>query len=398
MRHLIVAIFILFAFQANSQSTDKYKAADIIALNAPDSCQATVEALGKYFSAAFKDQSLRARAIFTWTAMKISYDVANMGKAIEPLPIDELVDKTFRTRIAVCQGYASVFKTLCDICGIKAYIVNGYTRQNGHINDISHAWVIALIDSSYVGFDPTWGGGYLNNGRFVKQFNEQYFMIKPEVLIKDHMPFDPMWECLNYPIGNLDFNFGKTVPSAPVDYFSYADSIDVYQNLEPKVQCQRALLRLEAAGQINNQIRDWAAYLRECIENEQLNTAATKKNGYVVLFNDAVASYNNCIYAFNQYVEYWNRQFTPSKSDASIAAMLQVCYDYLDSCNKTLALVVAGDPDMKQSTDQLKLAIDVARDNMDKQKVFLKIYFNTDAVSRPNLFKHYNAAGFPKTK
>ena len=64
----------------------------------------------------------------------------------------------------------------------------------------------------------------------------------------------------------------------------------------------------------------------------------------------------------------------------------------------TLAAVVAGDPDMKQSTDQLKVAIDVAQENLDKQKVFLKIYFNTDPQSRPLLFKKYNKSGLPVLK
>jgi len=139
-------------------------------------------------------------------------------------------------------------------------------------------------------------------------------------------------------------------------------------------------------------------FLRDCISNEKLNAVAAVKNKYVKQFNDAVASYNNCIYAFNQYVDYWNRQFTPAKPDPVIVDMLNLCYSYLDSCKTSLAVVVAGDPDMKQSTDQLQLAIDVAKENMDKQKVFLKIYFNTDPTSRPMLFKNYNGAGFPTKK
>jgi len=398
MKNLMVALFTLCFVQLQAQVGNEFKAADIIALNAPDSCQASVGALGRYFSSSFKSPAFRARAIFTWTAMNISYDISNKGKVTAATPYNELVDKTMETRKAICQGYASVFKALCDACGISAYIVQGYTRQNGHINDLSHAWIMAVIDSSYYGFDPTWGAGYMNKGNYQRYYNDQFFMIKPGILIQDHMPFDPIWECLSAPINNLDFNSGKTEPSTSTPLFAYADSIRAYNTLDPKDQCSASLRRLESAGVINSLLMEWSNYLRNCISNEKLNAVAAVKNKYVKQFNDAVASYNNCIYAFNQYVDYWNRQFTPSKPEPVIVDMLNLCYSYLDSCKTSLEQVVAGDPDMKPSTDQLQLAMDVAHDNLNKQKVFLKVYFNTDPQSRPLLFRNYNGAGFPTKK
>ena len=398
MRNLLAALFIVCLVPLHAQVVNDFKAADIIALNAPDSCQASVDALGRYFSRAFKSQAFRAREIFTWTAMNISYDVASKGKGYSAIPFNELVDKTMQTRKSICQGYASVFKALCDACGIRAYVVQGYTRKDGIINELSHAWIIAIIDSSYYGFDPTWGAGYMNNGHYMRYYNDQFFMIRPEILIRDHMPFDPMWECLSYPINNPDFNSGKTIPSGGTPLFAYADSIRVYNTLDQKDQCSASLRRLESAGVINSLLMEWADFLRNCISNEQLNAVAVVKNKYVKQFNDAVISYNNCIYAFNQYVDYWNRQFIPLKPEPLIVDMLNLCYSYLDSCKSSLAQVDTRDPDMKQRTDQLQLAIDVARDNLDKQKVFLKIYFNTDPLSRPMLFKNYNAAGFPTRK
>ena len=231
-----------------------------------------------------------------------------------------------------------------------------------------------------------------------RKFNDQFFMIKPQVLIKDHMPFDPIWECLHYPVDNLDFGNGKTKPSSETPYFDYSDSISTYQSLEAKDQCRAALRRMQAAGGLNSQMMEWSNYLRDCIQFGERNDAATVKNKYVKLFNDAVSNYNNCIFAFNQYADYWNRGFQPLKPEPVIVGMLQMCYNYLDSCKRSLAQVVSGDPDMKQSADQLQLAIDKAKENLDSQKVFLKIYFNTDPPSRPQLFKKYNGAGFPSGK
>jgi len=398
MKNLIVALFTLCLFTLQAQEVNELKAADIIALNVPDSSQASVGALGRYFSSVFKKPAFRARAIFTWTAMNISYDIANMGNVNAATPFNELVDNTMQNRKAICQGYASLFKALCDACGISSYIVQGYTRQNGHINELSHAWIIAEIDSSYYGFDPTWGAGYMNKGNYLRYYNDRFFKIKPGILIQDHMPFDPIWECLNSPVNNLDFNNGKSVPDSNTMVFAYADSIRVYNTLAPKDQCMASLRRLESAGVINKLLMEWSNYLRDCISNEKINADAAFKNKYVRQFNEAVADYNNCIYAFNQYADYWNRQFNPPKPEPVIVDMLNQCYSYLDSCKVNLAFVVAGDPSMKQSTDQLQLTINTTQDNLNKQKTFLKIYFNTDPQSRPLLFKNYSGAGFPKLK
>ena len=35
--------------------------------------------------------------------------------------------------------------------------------------------------------------------------DDDYFMMKPEKAIKSHMPFDPLWQFLNYPITSTEF-------------------------------------------------------------------------------------------------------------------------------------------------------------------------------------------------
>jgi hypothetical protein len=398
MKILIIAFFTLCLFSLHAQVGSDLRAADVIALNAPDSVQSSVDGLGRYFSRSFSSQKFRARAIFSWTAMEISYDIANISKVNNTTGFDELVEKTMQTKSAVCQGYTAVFKALCDKCGIRAYVVNGYTRQNGHINDISHSWIIAVIDSMWYGFDPTWGGGYMIRGKYVRHFNEGFFMIKPEVLINDHMPFDPMWECLDHPVNNQDFTNGRIISTVSSNAFAWSDSIAAWQGMSVKDQCQASLRRLEIAGITNNLLQDWAKYLGDCITNGKLNVQATARNKYVKQFNDAVASYNQSIYLFNQYIDYWNRRFTPLKPELEIVEMLDSCYYYLNSSKKSLSQVLPQDEDMQQGTEQLQQAINLARENMDKQKVFLKIYFNTSPEYRIELFKNYNGAGFPTNK
>lgn len=398
MRLLLIVLLVQLSGIIYSQSAGEWKAADIIALNVPDSCQVSAVSLGKYFSGAFKSKAMRARAAYTWTSANISYDLKNLNKTNAASPYDELVTKTLSTRKAICQGYASVFKAICEACGINAYIVNGFTRQNGHINDISHAWVVAVIDSGWYGFDPTWGSGYLNRGRFVRQLNPQFFMLKPGELIRDHMPFDPMWQCLQHPLSTRDFLDGRTTAAENGRGFAFRDSISAYMAMPLSSQCQSAFRRMEECGIVNSLQMEWSNYLRECIRNEKLNQSNSEKNRYVRQFNSAVSNFNQCITAFNRYVDYFNGSFYPNRPEVEVIAMLDVCYAFLDSCSYQLTAVIATDEDIKQGIEQLRKASEEARKNVDQQMLFVKIYYNTDPVSRPGLFKNYSKLGFPKTR
>ena len=64
---------------------------------------------------------------------------------------------------------------------------------------------VLYITMSWYFVDPTWGSGYLSDGRFVKQINNFYFMTKPKDMIRSHMPFDPLWQFLYNPVTNQEF-------------------------------------------------------------------------------------------------------------------------------------------------------------------------------------------------
>jgi transglutaminase/protease-like cytokinesis protein 3 len=70
---------------------------------------------------------------------------------------------------------------------------------------MSHAWCASKIDNQWYIFDPTWGSGFVNNGKFVNAFDDRYFKANPSEIIASHMPFDYMWQFLTYPISNQEF-------------------------------------------------------------------------------------------------------------------------------------------------------------------------------------------------
>ena len=59
----------------------------------------------------------------------------------------------------VCQGYAMMFKYLCDRAGISSLIVTGTT------SDANHAWNMVYLDGAWCAVDCTYGDGdYLGKG------------------------------------------------------------------------------------------------------------------------------------------------------------------------------------------------------------------------------------------
>ncbi|MCE3544544.1 hypothetical protein LXJ56_30665, partial [Escherichia coli] len=59
----------------------------------------------------------------------------------------------------VCQGYAMMFKYLCDQAGISSLIVTGTT------SDANHAWNMVYLDGAWCAVDCTYGDGdYLGKG------------------------------------------------------------------------------------------------------------------------------------------------------------------------------------------------------------------------------------------
>ncbi|KAK6033647.1 hypothetical protein OSTOST_00245 [Ostertagia ostertagi] len=112
---------------------------------------------------------------------------------------------------AVCDGYARLFKTLCDYAGLRSAIITGFAK-----GDLSrqlkfrcnHTWNAVYIDSAWHLLDITWASGYTNyrGDEFVKRFDDTYFLAPPENFIKDHFPDDLRWTLMQKPPLPGEFN------------------------------------------------------------------------------------------------------------------------------------------------------------------------------------------------
>ncbi len=231
-RFLLPFIFLLPVFtNAQKPVVNPFALIDKKAIQLPDSVTKSSAGIAKYISENFDSEKDRCRAAFIWIATNIEYDVANMFAFNFYETKEDKIAKPLITRKGICENYAALFSDVCNKAGIKSYVIEVYTKQNGFRDFIPHAWSAALVDGAWYMFDPTWGSGFISAGKFVKKINEAYYKAAPLVLIKTHMPFDYLWQFLNYPITCQEFYDGKTQEDKSKAFFNYADSLDAYQKM-----------------------------------------------------------------------------------------------------------------------------------------------------------------------
>jgi hypothetical protein len=265
--------------------------------------------------------------------------------------------------------------------------VHGYTKQFGSISNTGHAWIVAKNNDRWYCFDPTWGAGYISEGRFVRNFSPEYFMATPDEFITSHMPLDPMWQCLSQPFSIQDFYHGVQEQENNNVNYAFADSINDYMQLTGLEQYEVTLRRIEENGIRNSVILDYARFLEQNLENAELQKKFEYQKQMVDKLNEAVVHYNAGTTLFNRYINFFNRQFKPAKPDIEIQQMLDTCERELRSSGKILTGIDPFNQEMKQNISQLTVAVNEMLYNIDVQKAFLQKYLSTSKAFRGLLFR-----------
>ncbi len=379
MIRLIILLLILATFQLKAQTPEDYTSIDKTMLNIPHSHTQTTLTIANYINKKFSTQSEKARAAFIWVASNLKYDIDNMFEKENYQKNEEIIVNTLKTRKGVCRHYAAVFADISNKLGITTYVISGYTKQNNEVDNISHAWCVAYLDSSWQLFDPTWGSGSISKNKFIRNINNYYYKTNPEKLIQSHMPFDPMWQLLKYPITNQEFYDGKFETDKDKPYFNFNDSIAAYEKLSKEEQLKASANRIEQNGLKNAMIKEMFQYLSSEIENIKILEINNR-------YNEAVNSYNEAIRLYNVFINFKNKQFTPYKEDNEI---IQMTADVELALNKSLnKLNEIKKPDT-QTTRLMNKAYKNINDLIKKnneQKEFVDKYCNTSKSTRKTLF------------
>lgn len=188
----------------------------------------TTDSLAKQLIALGNSDFEKVRAIFRWITENIDYntrifnrnrnkplghiyeDADDSSTTLKPLN-ERVAAKVLKKKIAVCDGYTRLFKTLCDHAGIRSEIITGYARTNrsGSRFGVNHTWNAVYLDNSWHLLDVTWASGFISySDEFVRRYDDYYFLTPPQHFIRDHYPEDLKWTLLSDPPAFREFYNG----------------------------------------------------------------------------------------------------------------------------------------------------------------------------------------------
>ncbi|MBE8723862.1 transglutaminase domain-containing protein [Flavobacterium hungaricum] len=211
----IVFTILIISLLINSSFAQKYNAIESIVLKYPNF--GSTEKLAERIQKDFTSEHDKARAIYSWIALNIDYDlktfldppapksISYKNKAEEDKKIQllnaETTRKAFRSRKAVCEGYSLLYAHLAALTGLRCQVIVGDARVTpqdiGRRNFIiNHAWNKVQIDGKWIVVDATWGGGSYDYRRkiLVKKFTPVYFDTDLKYFNVKHYPEDAMYK------------------------------------------------------------------------------------------------------------------------------------------------------------------------------------------------------------
>jgi len=146
----------------------------------------------------------KARCIFCWIAQNIAYDEAAVRHSRRR---DHDPDAVLRTRLAVCEGYAALFTSLCETANVEAITISGNLHEDREDigrpiapDDVGHAWNAAKVGDRWILVDATLAAGSVGNGRFVRSYESAWFDCPPEIMIRSHLPTEDLRQFLPHPV------------------------------------------------------------------------------------------------------------------------------------------------------------------------------------------------------
>lgn len=383
-----VFLFLMFTCISFGQVKSPYALIDAKMDKIPADLSTSTDGIAKYINENFKSENDKIRAAFYWIASNISYDIENITsidfKEVSP----DKIKNTVLSKKGVCIHYAEVFNDIAQKAGLKSYIIYGYTKQNGKVDILSHAWCAAQIDNTWWLFDPTWGAGYIQNNKFFKKINNVNFKVEPSQFIATHMPFDYLWQFLNHTVNNQEFIEGKTQLDKTKPKFDFINQIKEYEQLSELDKARAALIRIQNNGIKNSLIQEMVQFKKSEVDALQNNEAMFKMQAIT-------DDYNQSVVQFNDFIMYRNAKFKPLLADEAIKEMiLAPKQKILDCQNRIYKIGKFNDNNIEYVKSLKKSIIDVLK-QIEEQEKFVNDYMSKSKSARKGMFTKVTWFGVP---
>jgi hypothetical protein len=183
------------------------------------------EVLAESLTSRFADDREKARAIYTWIATNIEYNLVGYSNGLKDT---QTIHDVLRSGKALCSGFSMLFAHLCDLAGVEVEIIEGYAKGYGYeegqkLREPNHAWNAVNLEGSWHLCDVTWASGISED--FVRGKRkidlDGYFMVDPEQFILTHLPEDPSWQLLDKKKTLREFEKGKGIDGKNIQINAY---------------------------------------------------------------------------------------------------------------------------------------------------------------------------------
>ncbi len=201
MTRYLFAIFLvcLFSVSAFPRTIERHELQPVLAF---------VDSLGpmpgsplKDIVAAFREAKFNetetAYGLYCWVAQNIEFDYkAAAGKR----KTRSTASATIIDRSAKGEGYANLYKALCDLARIECVVIQGFAKATadgiGILDEQQrHAWNAIRMSGTWYYVDAAWGAGFPEPRfkGFTKEFTDVWFMTDRDLFSLSHYPDEKQW-------------------------------------------------------------------------------------------------------------------------------------------------------------------------------------------------------------
>jgi Transglutaminase-like superfamily len=169
----------------------------------PSSSEGSIEMVARYIHDRESEPFRLVKALHDYVADRIAYDAPSYAAHVYP-PQD--AETVFRTRKAVCAGYALLLTALGKAAGAEIdYVVGDARTEGSDETGEGHAWNAARINGRYYLIDATWDSGSISGTTFKKHYRTEYLFTPPEIIGQTHFPEEARWQLRSPAISRGEF-------------------------------------------------------------------------------------------------------------------------------------------------------------------------------------------------
>lgn len=221
---VLAGVAFVWVLVANGQAADfrsiNFAKADSVALSYPNYSLHDLRKLSHTLTSTLNSDVEKFRALYRWVCENIGYDYPlfkknqhQREKLRDPVEIQQWNRKMnalafkalLREHKTVCTGYAYLLRELARFANIPCEMVDGYgrtaTTNIGSLGEPNHQWTRVQLNGQWYLADATWSSGSMSmpSGTYVKEFNDAYFLMDPQLFIRNHYPLETQWTLLENP-------------------------------------------------------------------------------------------------------------------------------------------------------------------------------------------------------